>query len=245
MRVYAAQRYVQDDYRVVVEHFFDRVNHDVLMDRLAKRIGDTAVLRFIRRYLEAGICGLCSVSRARRKGEPLSAAAGQRVLTGLRVQFAQLRLTINEAKTAVASVFGRKFLGFCFWVAPSGVVKRGTAGKALLVFKQRIRWLTRRTRGRSLDQVVERLRASVLGWKGYFRLSQTPGVFRRLDEWLRHRLRAAQLKHWKRGKTLCRALLALGARPEQAQRVAANSRYELNRLMPIAYFDRLGVSRLS
>lgn len=177
---------------------------------------------------------------------------GQRVLAGLRKQFARLRLKINEAKTAVASAFGRKFLGFSFWVAPGGDVKRGTARHALAIFKQRIRWLTRRSRGRSLVQIVERLRAYMLGWKGYFRLSQTPGVFRRLDEWLRHRLRAVQLKHWKRGPTMYRELLALGARPEQARRVAANSRrwwrnsrYELNRLMPIAYFDRLGVPRLS
>jgi group II intron reverse transcriptase/maturase len=287
-----AQRYVQAGYRVVVdvdlERFFDRVNHDVLMDRLAQRINDKAVLRLIRRYLEAGILSQ-GVAMQRIEGTPQggplspllanvlldevdrdlerrghrfvryaddcnvyvqSHRAGQRVRAGLRPQFARLRLTINKAKTAVASALGRKFLGFSFWVAPGGIVKRGT--QALWLFKQRIRWLTRRSRGRSLAQIVERLRAYVLGWKGYFRAAQTPGVFRRLDEWLRHRLRAIQLKHWKRGKTMYRALLALGARPAQARRVAANSRrwwhhsrYELNRLMPIAYFDRLGVPRLS
>lgn len=289
-----AQRHVQDGYRVVVdvdlERFFDRVNHDVLMDRLAKRIDDPAVLRLIRRYLEAGILSQ-GVATQRYEGTPQggplspllanvlldevdrgleccghrfvryaddcnvyvrSHRAGQRVLAGLRKQFARLRLKINEAKTAVASAFGRKFLGFSFWVAPGGDVKRGTASTALAIFKQRIRWLTRRIRGRSLVQIVDSLRAYMLGWKGYFRLSQTPGVFRRLDEWLRHRLRAVQLKHWKRGTTMYRELLALGARPEQARRVAANSRrwwrnsrYELNRLMPIASFDRLGVPRLS
>lgn len=289
-----AQRHVQDGYRVVVdvdlERFFDRVNHDVLMDRLAKRIDDPAVLRLIRRYLEAGILSQ-GVATQRYEGTPQggplspllanvlldevdrgleccghrfvryaddcnvyvrSHRAGQRVLAGRRRQFARLRLKINEAKTAVASAFGRKFLGFSFWVAPGGDVKRGTASTALAIFKQRIRWLTRRIRGRSLVQIVDSLRAYMLGWKGYFRLSQTPGVFRRLDEWLRHRLRAVQLKHWKRGTTMYRELLALGARPEQARRVAANSRrwwrnsrYELNRLMPIASFDRLGVPRLS
>ncbi len=102
---------------------------------------------------------------------------------------------------AVASAFGRKFLGFSFWVAPGGDVKRGIAGKALAILKQRIRWLTCRGRGRSLVQMVDSLRAYILGWKGYFRLSQAPKVFRRLDEWLRHRLRTVQLKHWKRGTT--------------------------------------------
>ena len=64
--------------------------------------------------------------------------------------------------------------------------------------------------------------------------------------------RAAQLKHWRRGTTIYRELRALGARRDQAAQVAGNarrwwrnSRLALNRLLPIAYFDRLGVLRLS
>jgi hypothetical protein len=131
-------------------------------------------------------------------------------------------------------------------------VKRLARHASAVGFQAADTWLTRRSCGRSLAQIVERLRAYVPGWKGYFRASQTPGVFRHLDEWLRHRLRAVQLKHWKRGKTIYPELLALGARPAQARRVAANSRrwwrnsrYEFNRLMPIAYFDRPGAPRLS
>ena len=62
-------------------------------------------------------------------------------------------------------------------------------------FKQRIREMTRRSGGRSLPEIVERLRAYLPGWKAYFQLAQMPGVFRELDEWFRRRLRAAQLKH--------------------------------------------------
>jgi hypothetical protein len=72
-----------------------------------------------------------------------------------------------------------------------------------------------------MPEVVERLRAYMLGWKGYFRLAQTPKIWRTLDEWLRHRLRAIQLKHWKRGTTMYRELLKLGAAPLVARRVAA------------------------
>ena len=100
--------------------------------------------------------------------------------------------------------------------------------------------------------MAEALRGYVPGWKAYFQLAQTPGVFRTLDEWLRHRLRALQLKHWRRGTTTYRELRALGASPEQAAKVASNarcwwhnSRLALNRILPIAYFDRLGVPRLS
>ena len=74
-------------------------------------------------------------------------------------------------------------------------VKCAVARKALDNFKVRIRQLTRRSGGRSMAQVVEKLRPYLRGWKAYFGMSQTPRVWRELDEWLRHRLRAIQLKH--------------------------------------------------
>jgi RNA-directed DNA polymerase len=132
------------------------------------------------------------------------------------------------------------------------VVKRKVAAKPLLAFKHRIRELTRRSGGRSMRDVVERLRPYVLGWKAYFRLAQTPGVWLALEEWLRHRLRAIQLKHWRRGLTIYRELRALGASADVARQVAANSRrwwrnssQLLNSVLTNAYFDRLGVPRLS
>ncbi|CAM5220065.1 hypothetical protein CDEF62S_00558 [Castellaniella defragrans] len=92
----------------------------------------------------------------------------------------------------------------------------------------------------------------MLGWKGYFRLSQSLTVWRTLDEWIRHRLRAIQLKRWKRGKTIFRELRAMGADPAVAQRVAANSRCWwrnsaklLNSVLNLAWFDGLGLPGLS
>lgn len=91
----------------------------------------------------------------------------------LRRLYAKLRLRVNESKSAVTSVFaGRKFLGYSFWVAPKGVVKRRVAAKALATFKQRVRQLTGRSGGRSMRQVVDRLRSYLLGWKGCFLLVQ-------------------------------------------------------------------------
>lgn len=180
-----------------------------------------------------------------------SRRAGERVMVLLRRLYGRLRLKVNEAKSAVASAFGRKFLGYSFWVA-AGVVKRKVAVKPLLTFKQRIRELTRRSGGRSLQEVMGRLRPYVLGWKAYFRLAQTPKVWRKLDQWLRHRLRALQLKQWRRGPTMYRELRALGASAEAARQVAANSRCwwrnsgeALNRVLTIAYFDQLGMPRLT
>ena len=181
-----------------------------------------------------------------------SQKAGQRVMALLKRCYDKLHLTINESKSAVASAFGRKFLGYSLWRAPKGEVRRSVSIKARETFKQRIRQLTRRSGGRSMTEVVEKLRSYMVGWKAYFGLAQTPRVWRELDEWVRHRLRAIQLKHWRRGKTIYRELLKLGASGKVAQLVAVNnrrwwrnSRMALNNVLTIAYFDRLGVPRLS
>jgi RNA-directed DNA polymerase len=291
--VLEAQRYVEQGHRIVVdvdlEKFFDRVNHDILMDRLAKRIADKAVLKLIRRYLKAGILAhgvvlerfegtpqggplspllanvlLDEVDRElERRGHKFvryaddcnvyvkSRRAGNRVLAGLKRCYAKLRLRINEAKSAVASVWGRKFLGYCFWAAPQGKVRRAAAKEALHRYKQRIRQITRRQTGRSLPEIAQELRSYMPGWKAYFQLADTPRVWRELDEWLRHRLRAVHLKQWGRGPTAYRALRTLGASEEVALQVAANLRrwwhnsaMGLNRVLTVAYFDRLGVPRL-
>ena len=103
-----------------------------------------------------------------------------------------------------------------------------------------------------MAQVVERLKPYLRGWKAYFGMAQTPGVWRKLDEWLRHRLRAIQLWHWRRPGTIYRELMTLGATGDVAKRVAGNSRCWwrnsdglLKTVLTIAYFDRLGVPRLS
>jgi RNA-directed DNA polymerase len=181
-----------------------------------------------------------------------SQKAGERVMEFLRKRYTGLKLQINDAKSAVASAFGRKFLGYEVWVSKGGEVKCAVAKKALQDFKARIRQLTRRSGGCSMEQVVEKLRSYLLGWKAYFGLAQTPGVWRQLDEGLRHRLRAIQLKQWKRPKTIYRELKTLGAAENVARQVAGNSRRWwrnsygfLNTTLTIAYFDRLGLPRLS
>lgn len=123
---------------------------------------------------------------------------------------------------------------------------------ALQTFKRRVRQLTRGNGGRSVEQVVEKLRSYLLGWKGYYGLAQTPRIWRGLDEWIRRRLRALPLKQWRRGKTIYRELLRLGASPSVERSVAAlsrrwwhNSCSAIHNVLTIAYFDRLGVPRLS
>jgi hypothetical protein len=102
-----------------------------------------------------------------------SRRAGERVLQGLRGCFAKLALKVNEAKTAVAAVWGCKFLGYRLYATSAGEVKRAVADQAVHKLRERIRGLTRRTRGRSLEQIAEDLRGYVPGWKAYFRQARS------------------------------------------------------------------------
>lgn len=292
--VLAAQSFVQSGKHVVVdvdlEKFFDRVNHDILIGRLRKRIADAGIIRLIRAYLNAGIMD-GGVVMERHQGTPQggplspllanvlldevdkelerrgycfaryaddcnvyvgSLRAGERVMALLRRLYGRLRLKVNEAKSAVASVFGRKFLGYALWQAQDGAIRRMVAAKAMAAFRQRVRNLTRRQGGRSLQAVVNQLRHYLLGWKAYFGLAQTPATWRDLDGWIRRRLRALQLKQWRRGTTIYRELLRLGASPRVAQSVAAlsrrwwhNSLSAIHRVLTTAYFDSLGLPRLA
>ena len=292
--VMAAKRYVEEGRRFVVdvdlERFFDRVNHDVLMGRLAKRIPDRRVLGLIRRYLEAGVMAngvVVEREEGTPQGGPLSPllanvlldevdkelekrghafvryaddcnvyvrsrSAGARAMELLRQQFTRLRLRVNEEKSAVDLATNRKILGYSFYVAAGRKVKLRVARKALDAMKDRVRLITRRTRGRSLRSVVAELREYLPGWRNYFSLADTPGTFADIDKWIRRRLRTLQLKHWKRGRTAFRELRALGAPVEVAAQIAANmgrwvrnARLHLNGVLTIRFFDALGLPRLS
>jgi hypothetical protein len=180
-----------------------------------------------------------------------SRRAGERVRALLERLYGRLRLRINESKSAVARVWTRKFLGFSFWVAPGRKIRIRVADQALAEMRERVRRLTRRTCGRNLGQIVQDLRPYLRGWKNYFRLADTPRVFSDQDEWFRHRLRAIQLKQWKRGRTAYRELVSRGLSPDRAAQVAANTRrwwknsaMTLHVALPIRLFDRLGLPRV-
>ncbi len=289
-----AQSYVQAGRRVVVDvdlaKFFDRANHDIVMERVARKIVDKRVLGLIRRYLEAGVM-VSGVVVERREGTPQGGplspllanvlldevdkelekrghafvryaddlnvyvrtkAAGERVYGGLKKLFGRLRLVVNEDKSAVDLAWKRDFLGYSFWVAAGGRIKRRVAGKALGAMKQRVREITGRNGGRSLPTVVAELKVYLTGWREYFQQADTPRAFRDLDGWVHHRLRCLQLKQWKRGTTTYRAMRALGAPPDQAAQAAANvcswwrsSARMLNSVLTNRYFDELGVPRLA
>src|SRR6266403_917853 len=177
-----------------------------------------------------------------------SERAGQRVMASLtRFIERRLKLQINTEKSAVARPWHRSFLSFT--VKDDPAFRRCIADKAVTRFKDRVRELTRRHRGVSLEKMIADLNPFVRGWAGYFGFSQTPSVLQRLESWLRRRLRSVVWKQWKRGRTRFRELRKRGIRKDLAAQTAgspqgpwriANSP-ALSIALSNAYFAELGL----
>jgi len=177
-----------------------------------------------------------------------SERAGQRVMESITHFIThRLKLKVNQAKSAVARPRERKFLGFSF--TSEREPRRRIAAKAITRFKEKIREMTRRTRGISLPQMVKEITTYLRGWLGYFGDCQTPSVLHGLERWLRRRLRSVAWKQWKRGRTRFRELRKRGINRILAARTAgsphgpwrlANSP-ALNIALPKAYLVKLGL----
>ena len=143
----------------------------------------------------------------------------------------------------------RKFLGFS--ISNDGSERR-IAPKALDKFKTQIRGITRRTRGISLQKVIEDLRPYIIGWRGYFRFCQTPIVLTTLEAWIRRRLRMYLWRQWQNGQNRFKELRRRGVSKFHAA-VAAGSPTGFWRMsghpavqqaLRNQYFDSLGLPRL-
>jgi RNA-directed DNA polymerase len=177
--------------------------------------------------------------------------AGQRVKASItRFLAARLKLKVNEAKSAVAHPWERKFLGFSF--TRTSRLRRKIAPQALTRFKQRVGELTDRNQGRALGEVIERLALYLRGWRGYFGFCETPSVLRDLDSWIGHRLRSLVWKQWKRGRRRFAELVRRGVSRALAAQTAGSAHGPwrlakspaLHIALPTAYFAALGLPRL-
>ena len=181
-----------------------------------------------------------------------SRRAGERVMESItRFITTQLRLKVNQQKSAVARPWERKFLGFS--LTNAGVPKRRIAPNAVDRFKERVRELTSRTKGVSIERMAEDLTRYLRGWIGYFGKCETPSVLEGLEKWFRRRLRSAIWKQWKRGTVRFAELRQRGVGKDLAAKTAGSAHGPwrladspgLHLALPIAYFDSLGIPRLT
>jgi len=286
------QTYVAEGRAVVVdidlEKFFDRVNHDVLMARLARHVADVRVLRLVRRFLEAGLLRN-GLEQWRHEGTPQggplspllanllltdldrelerrghafcryaddcniyvrSERAGTRVMASVSSFLeARLKLKVNRAKSAVAPVGERKFLGYRI----TEEARLEVAPASLARLRASLRAITSRNRGVSLERMIEQINARAAGWVRYFALACYASPFKELDRWLRRRLRCMRLKQCKRAAGIVRFLRMRGVSTLAAWTLALSGKGwwrlsntpQASRAMPLHWFDTLGLLALA
>ena len=215
-----SETYINQGYKWVVdmdlEKFFDKVNHNILMGKLEKKIKDKRLLKLIRKYLESGVLinGIkVSSEEGTPQGGPLSPLLANIMLddvdkehekrghkfcryaddcniyvkskrAGLRVMDSITRIIENELKLKVE--------------------------KSIKRFKEKVKSITNRNRGISMDLRLLKLNDSIKGWINYFGIANAKRKLLELDKWIRRRLRACIWKQWKKIRTRYRNLVKLG-----------------------------------
>lgn len=290
-----SETYINQGYRWVVdmdlEKFFDKVNHDILMGKLEKKIKDRRLLKLIRKYLESGVLvnGIkVSSEEGTPQGGPLSPLLANIMLDGIDKELEKrghkfcryaddcniyvkskkagirvmdsvtkliennLKLKVNKNKSAVDLVTNRKFLGFSFYYR-KGKFKIRIHDKSIKRFRDKIRDITNRNRGISIDERILRLNDSIRGWINYFGIADAKRKLKLLDSWIRRRLRACLWKQWKKTKTKYKNLIKLGISKSQAYQFANTRkgywRISKSPILDIAlnngYFKSIGLMSLS
>lgn len=185
-----------------------------------------------------------------------SERAGKRAMASIeRFINKRLRLKVNRDKSAVAPTETRHFLGFRLFTRSNGWVEIWLSDRTVKRIRKRIVELTPRSRGESLKRIIERINRYLRGWLGYFGICTVGinGKLRDIDAHIRRRLRAIQLKHWKRKRTIARRLIRLGVRPQFAWKRVYKGRKSFWALsndpavqmaLPNSHFRRLGLMSL-
>ena len=269
-----------------LEKFFDRVNHDILMSRVARKIKDKRMLKLIRRYLQAGIMteGLVTVrTEGTPQGSPLSPLlsnimlddldkelerrghrfcryaddcniymrseqAGQRVMESVsQFLIKRLRLKVNPGKSSVGNLWNVKFLGYT--MTRENEPRLRPAKRSIERFKDKLRDVLRKGRGKSLSKTISMLTPILRGWLHYFKLARVKEVFKELDKWIRHKLRVIIWRQWKHPRTRAKNLIKLGLGQERAHQSAYNGHgpwwnagsSHMNQAFSKTFFMRIGL----
>jgi group II intron reverse transcriptase/maturase len=265
-----AKEHIRAGYDIVVdldlEKFFDQVNHQRLLNRLARRVDDGRFLQLVHRMLKAKVVlpdgARVSSNEGTPQGGPLSPLLSNIVLDeldweldrrGLRfVRYAddcnifvrsersghrvmgstrrfierRLRLKVNEEKSSVGHPRDGHFLGFRLDRSSDGAVEVHISARTRQRLDARIRELTPRMWGQSLDACLAEVSTYVRGWMAHYRICTEEGAetLRRFDAHIRRRLRAIILRQKGRPRHLYRHLRRRGVLRGAAARTAFSSR---------------------
>ena len=288
-----ARQYVAQGKRWVVdmdlEKFFDRVNHDLLMSKLAEKIGEARVLELIRRYLAAGMMAdglVMPRTEGTPQGGPLSPLLSNILLTALDRELERrghtfcryaddcniyvgsqragegllhsltgfleqrLKLKVNQAKSAVARPWQRKFLGYSLTWHQRPKLRIAEPSRQKLT--EKVRALLRGAHGRNLAATIQTLNPVLRGWAAYYKLTETKSALEDRDGWIRRKLRCILWRQWKRPFARARNMMKRGLTEERAWRSATNGRgpwwnagaSHMNAAFPKSWFDHLGLVSL-
>ena len=292
--VLKAREYIEEGYKWVVdidiEKFFDRVNHDMLMARVAAKITDKRVLKLVRSYLNAGVMRdgvVIGKYEGTPQGGPLSPLLSNIVLDDLDKELTKrghkytryaddcniycrskraaertydsivdfiekrLKLKVNRDKSKVDSAYRIRFLGYGYYACQKGKVSLRLGLGVAKRQRDKIRQITRRNRGRSLDSVIKEINTAMIGFTNYFKLADMAKFLIDLEQWIRRKLRVIVWKHWKKIKTKFRKLIGMGLTKEQAFMACSRKKYwrlsktpQLNTVMGVSYFRNRGLINL-
>ena len=288
-----ARQYVAQGKRWVVdmdlEKFFDRVNHDLLMSKLAEKIGEARVLELIRRYLAAGMMAdglVMPRTEGTPQGGPLSPLLSNVLLTALDRELERrghtfcryaddcniyvgsqragegllhsltgfleqrLKLKVNQAKSAVARPWQRKFLGYSLTWHQRPKLRIAKPSRQKLT--EKVRALLRGAHGRNLVTTIQTLNPVLRGWAAYYKLTETKSALEDRDGWIRRKLRCVLWRQWKRPYARARNMMKRGLTAERAWRSATNGHgpwwnagaSHMNAAFPKSWFDHLGLVSL-
>jgi retron-type reverse transcriptase len=239
-----AHQHALEGYNIAVdidlEKFFDRVNHDILMGLLSKRIKDKGLLKLIRTYLSNGMMegGLITQrSEGTPQGSPLSPLLSNILLDELDKELerrghrfcryaddVQIHVKSRRAgRSSVGSITRSQFLGYSFYGTRQPRVRCST--DSIKRFKRRVRQLTRGHHRQSMGIRLRALDRYIRGWTSYYRLVQTERLFKDIDSWIRSRLRMCLMKLWPKPRTRIRKLIRLGMPPEEAAGYGQHKRW--------------------